>query len=79
MSDAALEFSGGTIVLRRWIVLAAGNLYPQGTTTFRLFADGVIIFRDIWLDKPALMQKRLDPEHVSKVARIFIWHPRFDL
>ncbi|KAF2851804.1 hypothetical protein T440DRAFT_507199 [Plenodomus tracheiphilus IPT5] len=49
-----------------------------GATTFRLRANGITIFHDAWLDKPALMQRHLEIEEVKEADYIFISHAHFD-
>ncbi|GJC84908.1 UPF0173 metal-dependent hydrolase AnaeK_1127 [Colletotrichum liriopes] len=49
-----------------------------GATTFRLRAEGITIFHDTWLDKPALMKRHLELEDVQVVDYILISHAHFD-
>ncbi|KAF4890012.1 UPF0173 metal-dependent hydrolase [Colletotrichum fructicola] len=49
-----------------------------GATTFRLKANGLVIFLDTWLEKPSALPKYLDINDVSEADYIFISHAHFD-
>ncbi|KAK2025531.1 hypothetical protein LX32DRAFT_665913 [Colletotrichum zoysiae] len=49
-----------------------------GTTTFRLKWNGLTIFHDAWLEKPAGMKRYLELEEVTEVDYIVISHAHFD-
>ncbi|KAJ0273634.1 hypothetical protein Brms1b_012078 [Colletotrichum noveboracense] len=49
-----------------------------GATTFRLKANGLVIFLDTWLEKPSALPKYLDIDDVTEADYIFISHAHFD-
>ncbi|KAK1849350.1 putative FAD dependent oxidoreductase [Colletotrichum chrysophilum] len=49
-----------------------------GATTFRLKANGLVIFLDTWLEKPYALPKYLDINDVTEADYIFISHAHFD-
>ncbi|KAJ0384006.1 hypothetical protein COL922a_009267 [Colletotrichum nupharicola] len=51
---------------------------PEGATTFRLKANGLVIFLDTWLEKPSALSKYLDIDDVTEADYIFISHAHFD-
>ncbi|KAI8177249.1 xylosidase arabinofuranosidase [Colletotrichum sp. SAR 10_65] len=51
---------------------------PEGATTFRLKANGLVIFLDTWLEKPSALPKYLDIDDVTEADYIFISHAHFD-
>ncbi|KAI8303136.1 xylosidase arabinofuranosidase [Colletotrichum sp. SAR11_240] len=51
---------------------------PEGATTFRLKANGLVIFLDTWLEKPSVLTKYLDVDNVTEADYIFISHAHFD-
>ncbi|KAF9870753.1 xylosidase arabinofuranosidase [Colletotrichum karsti] len=50
----------------------------DSATTFRLRANGLVIFLDTWLDKPSILPKYLDIDEVTEADYIFISHAHFD-
>ncbi|KAH7187984.1 hypothetical protein DER44DRAFT_852964 [Fusarium oxysporum] len=49
-----------------------------GATTYRLQTNGLTIFLDTWLDKPARMPRYLELADVKEADYIFISHAHFD-
>jgi len=53
-------------------------MHHTGATTFRLKTCGLTIFLDAWLERPSILPKYLDIEHVTDADYIFISHAHFD-
>ncbi|KAI8259536.1 Phenol 2-monooxygenase [Colletotrichum sp. SAR11_239] len=49
-----------------------------GATTFRVKANGLVIFLDTWLERPDVLPKVLDINDVAEADYIFISHAHFD-
>ncbi|KAF5268201.1 hypothetical protein FOXYS1_909 [Fusarium oxysporum] len=49
-----------------------------GTTTYRLKANGLVIWLDTWLERPSVLPKYLDINDVEEADYIFISHAHFD-
>ncbi|KAI8250281.1 2, 4-dichlorophenol 6-monooxygenase [Colletotrichum sp. SAR 10_98] len=49
-----------------------------GATTFRVKANGLVIFLDTWLERPDVLPKVLDISDVAEADYIFISHAHFD-
>ncbi|KAK1461552.1 hypothetical protein CMEL01_14506 [Colletotrichum melonis] len=49
-----------------------------GATTFRLRANGLVLFLDTWLERPSVLPKHLDINDVIEADYIFISHAHFD-
>ncbi|GKT51955.1 UPF0183 protein [Colletotrichum spaethianum] len=49
-----------------------------GATTFRVKANGLVIFLDTWLDRPDVLPKVLAIDDVAEADYIFISHAHFD-
>ncbi|EXA30661.1 hypothetical protein FOVG_17995 [Fusarium oxysporum f. sp. pisi HDV247] len=49
-----------------------------GATTYRLQTNGLTIFLDTWLDKPARMPRYLELADVKEADYVFISHAHFD-
>ncbi|KAF9871028.1 2, 4-dichlorophenol 6-monooxygenase [Colletotrichum karsti] len=49
-----------------------------GATTFRVKANGLVIFLDTWLDRPDVLPKVLAIDDVTEADYIFISHAHFD-
>ncbi|KAF4871599.1 UPF0173 metal-dependent hydrolase [Colletotrichum siamense] len=49
-----------------------------GATTFRVKANGLVIFLDTWLERPDVLPKLLDINDVAEADYIFISHAHFD-
>ncbi|KAI8651120.1 Lactamase-B domain-containing protein [Fusarium keratoplasticum] len=56
----------------------AATLEWFGATTYRLRTNGLTIFLDSWLDKPARMPRYLELKDVQEADYIFISHAHFD-
>ncbi|KAI8241141.1 UPF0173 metal-dependent hydrolase [Colletotrichum sp. SAR 10_99] len=57
---------------------SASSVGQNGATTFRLKANGLMIFLDTWLEKPSVLPKYLDIDDVAEADYIFISHAHFD-
>jgi L-ascorbate metabolism protein UlaG (beta-lactamase superfamily) len=53
-------------------------MHHTGATTFRLKTCGLTIFLDAWLERPSILPKYLDIEHVTDADYIFISHAHLD-
>lgn len=49
-----------------------------GATTFRVKANGLVIFLDAWLERPDVLPKVLAIDDVAEADYIFISHAHFD-
>lgn len=49
-----------------------------GATTFRVKANGLVIFLDTWLERPDVLPKVLAIDDVIEADYIFISHAHFD-
>lgn len=49
-----------------------------GATTYRVKANGLVIFLDTWLERPSVLPKVLAIEDVTEADYIFISHAHFD-
>lgn len=52
--------------------------YISGATTYRLKANGLVIWLDTWLERPSVLPKYLDVDEVDEADYIFISHAHFD-
>ncbi|KAG7046633.1 hypothetical protein JMJ77_0014858 [Colletotrichum scovillei] len=51
---------------------------PESATTFRVKANGLVIFLDTWLERPTVLPKVLAIDDVDEADYIFISHAHFD-
>lgn len=73
--DATIEWLGKLPWHSTKVLLLINH---SGWTTFRIKANGLVIFLDTWLDRPDGMPKVLAVDDVTEADYIFISHAHFD-